>query len=524
MSKFIKALFFLLILHIPFSSCTRKSKEKSEASFSVAIEGDPKTLDPRKARDLCSSSISRILFEGLTKVESSGSVSLALADQIEVSEDGLTYSIILKDAFWSNGEKVTSRDFEYAWKSLLSPGFISDTAYQLYPILNAKKIKEGILSSEALGFLIENDRKFFVTLETPSASFLKLLSLPSFFPVCAKALQVNPFWDQNPEVFVSNGPYTLHNWERGSRLDLCKNQFYRNENVTSSKSLSFIISDSETALRLFEDGKLDWIGSPLSQIPSDAMKGLKRSGTLRSEPFLGTRFCRLNLSSGPLKNRALRKALHLALDRHSIVEHVLQGGEKEAFSLVPNFENVKPRGDLQPELLAFLKNEIGGLKKPLVLSFYNNQINARLAQAMQKNWQETLEIAVEIEAIEGKLFFERVANLDYEIALGSWIADFNDPLNFLEVFKLRENGVNNTGWQREDYIDLLNRSELLRDVVERATLLSQAEAILMEDLPILPIYHFVQNYVTRDSEQNLSVSLEGHFNISEDEGLLEHAL
>ena len=200
--------------------------------------------------------------------------------------------------------------------------------------------------------------------------------------------------------------------------------------------------------------------------------------------------------------------------------HLLQGGQTAAQGLVPPIMGLSPVGQFPQQnvqaacrSLQEAKEEMGGVLDPIVISYYNNERNAAIVQALQKQWEAALGIAVELEAVEPKVYFLKVSNKDFQLATGSWTADFNDPVNFLEVFKYKDNGTNNTGWENPQYIDLLERSQLCRDVEERNQLLREAESILMDQMPLIPIYYFALNYLKRDELEGISLSPLGHLDL-----------
>ena len=264
-------------------------------------------------------------------------------------------------------------------------------------------------------------------------------------------------------------------------------------------AIDFTIASPDTALQMYEEGKLDWIGSPFSLIPTDAVRSLKSEGLLQVSPFFGTAFYRINTApslngiKNPLADPKVRRALSLAIDRDGIVRSVLQGGQEAARSLVP------PQMGLRTERYVQKKKEelAENLDGPITISYLNSERNAAVAQAIQKQWENAFGIRVQLEAVEPKVFYQRVSKREYQIAGGSWTADFNDPVNFLEVFKYKEGSANNTGWENLEFIDFLNRSSVCSGGTERDELLQIAEAILLEEMPIIPIYHFALNFVKR---------------------------
>lgn len=481
----------------------------SKQTVKLTIQAEPTSLDPRKARDLDSNVIIRLLFEGLMREAKDGSIEPALAKKVEMN--GNQYTFYLHDAKWSDGSPLTSKDFIFAWKSILDPQFPSDVAYHLYPIKNAKKVKLGELPSTMLALSAPDDHTLCVELEQSTPYFLDLLTLPVFFPVSHTAAQSNPNWAQEANSYVSNGPFKMDKWAHCDRIQCIKNENYRESEIVKLNGLDLFVVTSDTALRMFEEDKLDWMGSPLSTLPTDALTALKG---VQKNPFFATSFCRLNVTSEPLSYPQFRQALALSLDRKAIVEHLLKGGQTEATSLVPR-EMGLSSGYFHQDLekAKNLLQQMDRALNPIVISYYNNERNTLIAQTLQTQWKENLNIQVEIEAVEPKVFFQKISQKNYQIAIGSWTADFNDAINFLEVFKFKENGTNNTGWENQEYIDLLNQSAQCMNREERKAILRKAERILMEEMPIVPIYHFALNYLKNGQLTDAYLSPQGQLDL-----------
>ena len=511
------SLFFL-------TACSQKKETPATVqSVRLSMSEEPVSLDPRKSRDLTGVNLLHMLFEGLTRTSLNGDVELALAREVTVSEDGLRYQFQLRPSVWSDGTPLTSADFVFAWKEILDPQFPSDIAHQLFPIKNGRRAKLGEVTREAIGIYAPHPETLIVELEQPLPYFLELLAMPPFFPVPQKIALQNPNWALEANSFVSNGPFAMQSWDHTYEVALKKNPRYWKSDEVHFDAVHLIVSPADTALRMFEEGKVDWIGSPLGTIPIDAVQELKRQAQLSASPFLATSFLRVNTSpeihgkKNPLSSVWLRRALALAVDRKTIAEHLLQGGQKEARALVPPEMGLQSEGYFQEEgasaCLEKAREELGDCLAPLVLSYYNNERNAAMAQALQKQWETNLSLRVEIEAVEPKVYFQKVSHREFQLATGSWTADFNDPVNFLEVFKYQDNGTNNTGWEDPQYIDLLNRSQLCRDSEERKQLLREAEALLMDQMPLIPIYHFALNYLKREELDGVFLSPLGQLDL-----------
>ena len=498
--------FCLICFLLLFSACKKTGPEPQQV-MRLSLAKDPTQFDPRKARDLYDTALTRMLFEGLTRLSQVGEVELAIADKVDVSEDGLQYVFHLRDTCWSNGDPVTAFDFCTSWKTILDPRFATDIAAQLYCIKNACKAKFGEISTDAVGVRALDPKTLVVELEHPVPYFLQLLSMTYFSPAPSKIAKQNENWSLSPETFVSNGPFLLHTWKRTDHLTLIKNPRYWEAKIVKMPQIDFFIAANDTAFRMYEEGKLDWFGSPLATIPSNALRDLKKENLLCISPFLGTYLYRLNTApmildkKNPLANPELRRALSCAIDREAIVGYVLQGGQMAAKSFVP------PAMGLQLEERSIdrsLTLDVS-LKDPLTIHFISDERNLAVAQAIQNQWEKKLGIQVELNALEPKMFYQRLSKGELQIAAGSWTADFNDPINFLEVFKYSRGSTNNTGWENRSYIDLLNRSDVCKNGEERKNLLQQAEAILMEETPIIPLFHFSSNYMKNPNLVNVTL-------------------
>ena len=209
----------------------------------------------------------------------------ALASTIDISDDRKTYTIQLRESYWSNGERLTAEDFVGTWKSILSPHFPSPNAYQLFPLKGAQAAKEGRLSLDAIGVIALSENTLKIELENPVPFFRDLLTTHFYYPV-PKSLRELPLNAPLPSPFISNGPFLLHAWDAHSELTFLKNAQYWDAASVSLEKLSVIIADENTALSLFATNEVDWVGSPLSSIPQDAVQTLrmKRCCTLYKEP------------------------------------------------------------------------------------------------------------------------------------------------------------------------------------------------------------------------------------------------
>lgn len=506
-------LLFLLIFTV---SCSATSKSPKKM-LKINIKDEPQSLDPRKARDLNAVTLMHMLFEGLSRIGKDGSAELALAQEMVVSEDEKTYTFYLRPALWSDGSPVTSYDFASSWRKMLDPAFPTDLAYQLYVIKGGREAKSGESSLEEIAIQTPDASTLIVELQEPTPYFLELLTSPSFFPVPRALDAKGSSWTESLSEYVSNGPFVLSAWDHSDKIQVARNPLYWDAKNVRLPGIEMVMVSAETELRMYRDSQLDWAGSPLSTLPSDSVSHLKESQDLQVKPLLGTAFLWINTQSHPLLSHPLgRRALAFSIDRKEITEHILQGGQLPATSLVPPMMGLSVNGyfndgDLQKaqDLLSLYcereEVEKSGLASLSIL-YIADERNYSIAIALKEQIENALAIQIDLEAVERKGFYERVSKKQYQIAAGSWVADFNDPINFLEVFKFKEGSTNKTGWENGKYIDCLNQSILCNNIEERKKILRDAERILIDQMPLIPIFHYALNYLQKPGVKDIALS------------------
>ncbi len=507
-----RSLFYSLVfLFSLLSSCQPKSKLPDQ-KIHLNISSDPMTLDPRKGRALNEQILIGMLFEGLARETPQGVNELALADKMEKLENGSCYVFHLKEAYWSNGDRISAEDFIYSWKTALDPAFPSENAYQLFCIKNAQAIKKGEKISSELGVKAIDSYTLQIDLQYPVPYFFELLSFPIFFPV-HKSI------DFAKSDLVSSGPFCLTTWKHNDFIEIAKNENYWDAQAVQLKNIQFSMVSSETEIRMFEKKELDWAGSPLGDLPLDLLEKFREEKLLKVHPMLATSFFRLNTEKPPFTNVNIRKAFALAINRKALVDHVFQGENEVATRFVPksmrlqNDEYFPDTDELQAkELFQKGLEELGMSREdfPKITFLYrSSQKNNSIAQTIQQDWKRTLGVTVDLEANEWKVCLGRIRLKDYQLVLSDWIADFNDPVNFLSIFKYKQESSNNTQWENEEYTNLLDTSEII-DSEHRKQILQRCEAILMREMPIIPLYHSSMRYLKQDRLKGVVLSSLGN--------------
>jgi oligopeptide transport system substrate-binding protein len=410
-------------------------------------------------------------------------------------------------------------DFAYAWKKMLSPDFPSDTSFHLYVIKNGKAAKEGKMSMELIGVKVLDEKTIEVELENPTPYFLDLIAFPAFFPVNQRVDEKNPSWPQNSATYVGNGPFQLIEWKHQDRLTLVKNNQYWDAPVVKIAALELLMLQEETELKCFEKDELDWAGSPLSTLPVDALDSLRAENKLNTKELLGTYFFRVNTETVPFSHPSMRKAFAIAMNRRAIVDHVTQGNQIPATGLVPISLKLQKQPYFQDSDLeearrlfeeALIAQQLTKETMPEISLMYRTaERNHHIAQAVQQQWFEAFGIRVNLQSVEGKVYFDRISKQDFQLSSGSWIADFADPINFLEVFKYKKGGSNNTLWENPCYIELLDQSNRVVDPQQRIELLARSEQILVDEMPIIPVFYYTMLYVNQPNLKDVVLSSMG---------------
>jgi len=477
--------------------------------------------------------VCRLLFEGLYYHDRDHRLAPALAESVEISSDQKQYTFTLKGVEWSNGDPVTSSDFAYSWKTVLSPVFLAPNAYQMFMIKGAREAKRGVLSLDQVGIATPDPKTLVVELESPTPYFLEILTSQVFFPVHQGWDRAHPGWEkENLEKMPISGPYRVRSWKPYYSLSFERNpRFWGNGTITVKKNHTRVDElvvdhlDPNTSLQLFLAGELDWTGSPLSIIPPELVPVLRQRGKLLRAPVAGIHWLRLNCNQPPFHHPKMRRAFALALNRQEIVDHVLQGGEIPAMGLIPpslldgtknyfadhDLEGAKRLFEEALEEMGMTREQIPSIR----LSYTPIAKIHKIVQTVQQQWKQAFGVSVTLDKMEGAAYFERIRGGKYHVSSGSWFADFRDPISFLEVFKFKANSTNNTGWENHSYQELLDQSDWEGDPQKRRALLTDAEAILLDEMPIVPLFFYVLNAVKQEWIDGVYFSDLGYFDFRE---------
>jgi oligopeptide transport system substrate-binding protein len=487
------------------------------------IGPDVTGLDPQLAIQTSEYTVLSSLLEGLTSEDPADLHPVpGVAERWEASPDGLTYTFHLRaDARWSNGEPVTAGDFVASWRRILTPEFAATRASQLFLIHGAEAFNRGGGDFSQVGLRATDARTLEVTLEHPAPWFLSLLSGFSWMPVpIATVSRYGPQADRatswaTPERWVGNGPFTLASWRRGQEIVVVKSPTYWDAGRVRLSAIHFHAFDSiDAEERAFRAGQLH----VTETLPPGRIDSYRRNAPnlLRIDPLLGTYFVRVNVRRPGLGDPRVRLALALAVDRAAIVEKILRGGQAPAYSFTPTglggYEPEPAQGrnlDLARRLLAGSVPGGAGALPELALLFNTSDIHREVAEAIQEMWRRDLGVGVKLVNEDLKSVEEARRAGTYDLLLSSWIADYEDPSAFLEIWR-GDSGDNFTGWSSGDYDSLLFRAARAAEPAERNTLYGGAERLLLGEAPVIPIYHYTHVFLIQPSVRGWHPTLLDH--------------
>lgn len=485
------------------STATQPSQE-----LHVNLRTEPPVLYPALATDTTSGLVLYHVLEGLTRLGENGQVRPGMATSWQVSDDGMTYTFFLrKTAKWSDGQPVTAHDFVYSWLKMLDPKTASNIAYHLYPVKNAKAFNEGKAQAEDVGIRALDDYTLQVTFEHPVPHFLNLTSHQALLPIPKHVDEANPNWYKEAATFVGNGPFQLAEWIHDSHIVPKKNSHYWAKDEVKLDAIHMaMVNDENTEYQMFETGQLD-VATP----PLELTKELLDAGKAKAKPMFATYYLVLNTRDPVLKNPKIRKALALAIDRRALVETVLQGEQIPATGMVPPGAPGL-NGDFRAEQGGLLKDgdveaakallqeglrELGLTKlPPLTYKFNTGQGHQKVAEAIQQMWKQHLGVDIKLANEEWKVYLASLDQGNFQIGRQGWVGEYLDAMTFLDLF-VTDGGNNHTGWSNARYDRLIAEAQSTADPAKRIRALQEAEKLLMEEMPIIPIYFYTRVYMEK---------------------------
>ncbi len=490
------------------AGCAKQHTGESKGNVLHLGNGtEPSDLDPQTVTGRPESTVIRTLIEGLvTPDPRTLEARPGQAESWDVSEDGRVYTFHLRpDARWSNGDPVTASHFVESWQRILTPSLGSEYAYMLYPVVGAEAYHKGELEDFGrTGFAALDERTVRITLNNPTSYFLSLLQHYSWHPIHPPTVarfdgmtRKGSAWTR-PENYVGNGPFVLKEWIPNQHIEVVPSPTYWGRDQVRLGGVRFYPIDSyDTEERMFRTGQLDVTYSlPLSKI--DHYRD-NRQDVFRLDDFMGSAYFRLNVNRPQLQDERVRRALGLAIDRHGLAYEVQRGVKFPAYSFCPKMPGYTPPKTFTDDVAAAkqLLAEAGfpdGKGLPRIEILYPTSDTGRIVcEALQAMWRSNLGIDVQLYNQEWKVYLDTMNEQNYDVAWSAWIADYVDPLSFLDMM-VTEGGNNRTGWSSPRYDALLESALATTDAAQRQAIFTEMEEIIGREVPVIPLYTYTKYY------------------------------
>jgi oligopeptide transport system substrate-binding protein len=504
-------------LALLLSACGRPLAVDEATRRGILLLGngpEPQALDPHITTGVADLNIHMALFEGLVSPDPRTLAPLpGMAASWTVSADGTTYTFALRpEARWANGDPLTAADFVFSLERVLHPRLAAANASLLHVIAGAEAYNRGAAPFADVAVRAVDPSILEIRLTEPTPYFLQLLMHPVAFPVHPPTVRRHgdPFdransWSR-PANHLGNGPFRLTAWHERVAVEVERNPHYWNAGQVALNGIRFLVIDEPAAEeRAFMAGQLHLTDA----LPPQRLAAWQRANKpeLRVDPYLGTYYVLPNCRRPPLDDPRVRRALSLAIDRVALTNNLLGAGQRPAWSFTPDnmpgyTPPLPPPGDLAEarRLLAEAGFPAGAGFPRLSYLFNTSESHRRIAEALQAMWREHLGIQVDLLNQEWRVYLDRRAQGDFDLARAVWIGDYPDPHSFLSLWT-GASTQNWSGWRHPDYDTTLARASRLTQGPERAAALAGAESILLREQAVIPLYFYVTVYLKRPEVQ-----------------------
>ncbi|VUS79574.1 ABC transporter substrate-binding protein [Klebsiella grimontii] len=470
---------------------------------------EPSSLDPHKVESDVENNIISDLFEGLVSVSPTGEIEPRLAEKWE-NKDNTVWTFHLRPGVtWSDGTAITAQDIVWSWQRLVSP--LTASPYASYPgnmhIVNGAEIAQGKKAPETLGVKALDDATLVVTLTQPNAAFLAMLAHPSLVPL--DKVLISRYGDKwtKPEHMVTSGPYKLSQWVVNERIVAERNPRYWDNAYTVINKVTYLPISSETAdVNRYKAGEIDIVYT----VPINQFAQLKKTmgDQLDVSPQLATYYYEFNTTRPPFNDSRVRRALNMALDKDIIAEKVLGQGQRPAWLISqPDIGGVElhnpeyaswPRDKRIAEAKKLLSEAGYNESHPLVFNLLYNtsESHQRIAIAASSMWKKNLGVEAKLQNQEWKTMLDTMHTHNFDAVRYAWIADYDDAATFLNNFRTGDS-ENTSQYSNPAYDEALRNAAKASDTMARGKFYQQAEDLLGQDVPAIPVYHYVRTHLVK---------------------------
>ncbi|MCI8837350.1 MAG: peptide ABC transporter substrate-binding protein [Hungatella sp.] len=516
------------------------AEESGDFNIAVCLASEPQTIDPALNSAVDGAIMINHMFEGLIKWVDDGEGNAMLAPgQAEswekvVNDDGtVTYTMKMRDGIkWSDGKEVTAGDFEYSWKRLATPDTAADYCYMIDMVQGYADVAAGTADPDTLAIKAIDDKTLEIVLSYDCPYFEEIMAFPATFPVRQDMVEGNDEWTYDPASYVGNGPYKMKEWSHNAYILAEKNTEYYDYANLGPETIRFtLLDDANAMLAAYKSGELQFI----EEVPTDEIANYLASGEMDIADYIGTYYVCFNTEDEVFSDPKIRKAFSLAIDRNYIVENVTQTGEVPATGFVPSgvYDADGSSGDdfrtvggeyysvaeadyekncEEAKALLAEAGYPGGEGFPTVEYMYNTDDRHKaIGEALQNMWQTVLGVNVTLNNQDWNVFLQTRKDGDYQIARNGWIADYNDPCSFLDMW-YTDGGNNDAQYSNKEYDAFIDAAKATSVQADRMKAFHDAEDLLMgTDSVHAPIYFYTQKYMMEEGIEGMYYTPLGYF-------------
>lgn len=497
--------------------------EVGERVIKYSIADDPQQMDPSLNSYSRSSLVLQNLFQGLYKLGADGETYVpACAESYEVSEDGLSYTFTLKQGLkWSDGSDLTARDFEYAWKRVADPAVGSGASSDMWVVKNGRECSEGTLPIDELGVKAVDDYTLTVETSYYAPWFPSLTATTVFFPVKQEIVEGSEAWTKDVATYVSNGPFMLKEYSSLDKIVMEKNpNYYAADEVQIDQVIYYIIADSTSMLVSYENGDLN-VADDLDANARDKF-GATEEYVARSR--IGIQYWDFNCQLPEFSDPNVRKAFACAIDRQALLTACMLNAEKPEFGFVPASQPaLTGEGSYREAAGAMFAEDVaaaqqlmadagypGGAGFPTVHIVCQNTDEQKLmAQILGEMWKANLGVEYDITTYESSTYWSELANGNFSVGRNGFTCDYLDPSANLRVWVTGSNCSEN-GWDDPVYDKMFDDASTILDPAERQNALIEVEKYICDQMPGMPMYTMVDDYLVKPNLKGVVKNPIGH--------------
>ena len=491
-------------------SNSNSSSSSAKKTINWMDSAEIPTMDISKATDVTSFNQLGNVEEGLYRLGKNSKVENALATDTKVSKDGKTWTFTLRDSKWSNGDKLTAKDFVYSWRRTVNPKTASQYAYLFEGIHNATQISAGKAPVNSLGVKAEGDNKLVVTLDKRIPYFKLLMGFPLFFPQNQKVVEANGSkYGTSSKTTAFNGPFVQKGWT-GSNLSwkLVKNKNYWDKKNVKLDAINYSVQKTpSTAYNLYQSNKLD-----ATILDSQQTKNLKHQKGYTLRDTAATFYLQFNQKKKIFQNADLRRAISMSINRKALgsalggantpatsltAKGVVNHDGKDWSEVVGDKKNAAYNPTEAKKLYKKALKELGVKNVSFTILSDDTDSGQKTTETLQSQLEENLKgMKVSVANVPFKTRLNRSTSGNFDVVVSGWSADFADPISFVDLFTSK-NAQNNGKWSNSQYDKLIADSKTTADTTKRWNDLEKAEKILLSDEGIAPLYYKTEAWLVR---------------------------